>query len=555
VGTDTTAPAPIPQPSGRQAYTWSFPICPHTVRVNLTVVGALQHQVSTTSGPQQGLLIGHRRYGVTHIEAYRPLPAFDAQTLTAAIEKTRRPAVGYYRIRDGCAFIFEAAEIDLCKSAFPELGSVLLLVERRAEGPAEGSFAFWRTDAFVSNLPSPFPIDPEILAREPQPADPIRQDDDPEAGALRFLRRNAGTFGLLGAALLLVLILPLLWVGTQSPAERGAVIPVETVPVDANQSNIQVEWDRQAIAGATGGLLRIMDGRVQHHVPLTLDQLRQGTFLYTGGPGPISFEMRALGADGQVFEVPTSAHAPAARRAPEVQRAAVTAVPPPAPARTPAPAKLLQQSRTPASPVLIAVERKPAAKPFTLGLAERRMPSSAPALDDAPPLQPILNTAPVLTASIPASAPPPAPERPATSSPAEHLAPRPTERTVNRGAGRLIWTGTLERRGVLEFDQRSVSVGSLNGALPGVPVKVTVSPAEFGTGGLMVYTTDPKLDKHVEPPSAGNGWNRITYVWDPERVRQIAVLESPNASNRFSHLALRSDARRCSMLVIDWAAR
>jgi hypothetical protein len=70
-----------------------------------------------------------------------------------------------------------------------------------------------------------------------------------------------------------------------------------------------------------------------------------------------------------------------------------------------------------------------------------------------------------------------------------------------------------------------------------------------------VYTTDSKLDKHVEAPSARNGWNRITYIWDPERVRQIAVLEQPNASNRFSHLALRSDARRCSMLVIDWAAR
>jgi hypothetical protein len=554
VGTDTTVAAPIPAPpAGRQAYTWSFPICPHTVRVDLTVVGALRHQVSTTTDPQQGLLIGRRRYGVTHIEAYRPLPAFDAQTLTAAIEETRRPVVGYYRIREGCAFIFEPAEIDLGKSAFPESGSVVLLVERRAQGPAEGTFAFWRNDAFVSNLPCQFPIDPEFLAREAQPADPIRQDEDCEAGLLQFLRRNAGTFGLLAAAVLLVMILPTLWTGAQSPAERGAVIPVpETIPVDAqSQSNIEVEWDRQAVASASGGLLRIMDGRVQHHVALTLDQLRQGAFLYTGGAGPISFEMKALGADGQVFDVPTSTHVPAARRI-------VIAPPPPASARPPAPAKLLQESRTPAPPVLIALARKPATKPFTLGAAERRMPAKAPALDDAPPVPPILNTAPALTASIPLVAPPPPPAGSAGSAtPArlEHRAPAPPERAGNRGTGRLIWTGTLERRGVLELDQRSVSVGSLNGALPGVPVNVTVSPAEFGTGGLTVYTTDPKLDKHVEQPSARNGWNRITYVWDPERVRQIAVLESPNASNRFSHLALRSDARRCSMLVIDWATR
>jgi len=107
---------------------------------------------------------------------------------------------------------------------------------------------------------------------------------------------------------------------------------------------------------------------------------------------------------------------------------------------------------------------------------------------------------------------------------------------------------------VVEVDQRSVSIGSLNGALPGVPVNVSVSPAEFGSNGMVVYTTNARLDKHVEPASAANGWNRITYVYDPERARQIAVLETPNPSNRFSHLALRSDARRLSMLVIDWTA-
>jgi hypothetical protein len=107
---------------------------------------------------------------------------------------------------------------------------------------------------------------------------------------------------------------------------------------------------------------------------------------------------------------------------------------------------------------------------------------------------------------------------------------------------------------VVELEGRTPSVGSLSGALPGVPVHVTVLPAEFGDGGLVVYTSDPKLHNHVEPPSSATGWNRITYVWDPERVRQISVLEAPNPSNRFSHLALRSDARHLSLLVIDWTA-
>jgi hypothetical protein len=542
VGTTTLATA-------EQAYAWSFPICPHRIRIDLDVIGALQHCVSATTDPQQGLLIGRRRYGVTLIEAYRPLPAFDAQSLAGAMEKTTRPVVGYYRIRDGCAFILEPAEIDLCKLAFAEAGSVFLLVERRAEGPAEGTFAFWRSEAFVSNLPCPFPIDPAILAREPQPADPVREKPPGEPG---FMRRNAGTLGLLAAALLLVWILPALWVGSQSPAERGAVIPVpETVPVNAQgQTTTDIAWDAQALGDAKNGLLRIIDGRLQHHVPLTPEQLRLGTFRYTGGPGAITVEMKALDADGLVFDVPTSTHAATDRPSPTLHEAAVRKTPAPRP--EPAP---VRESRPAPAPVMVATERKAAVKPFLLGSAERRLPANAPVLADAPPAVPIWNAAPVSTASIPAAAPPPAPVKAAAPAAVEHLTPAAPERAGNKGSGRLIWTGTLQRRGVLELDQRSVSVGSLTGALPGVPVNVTVSPAEFGDGGLTVYTTDSKLDKHVEAPSARNGWNRITYILDPERVRQIAVLESPNASNRFTHLALRSDARRCSMLVIDWAAR
>jgi hypothetical protein len=545
VGTDTLAALPIPQLAGGQTYTWSFPICPHTVRINLAVVGALQYHVSTTTAPQQGLLLGRRRDGVTHIEAYRPLPVLDERTVAESIEQLHRPVVGCYRIREGCAFIFEAAEIDLCKSAFPELGSVFLLVERRAEGPAEGTFAFWRPDAFVCNLPSPFAIDPEILARTPQPADPAEQAGA-SAKLLRFLRRNAAIFGFLAAALVLVLILPVLW--TQFPIEGNAttLIPApEPVPVAAKmQGNVRVEWEPRAIAGAKGGLLRIIDGRLQRHVPLTAVELSRGMYLYAGGAGPITFEMRAMGADGGVFDVPTSAHSTATPPAPAPNLAVAATEPVSAPPQVAAPPT--RDNRTPAPPAPVAVERKPPAKPFTPVAAARRTQPHIPVLDEAPPVQPMQGLTPALTASLPAAAPPPAP--------VERHAPAPPARSV-KGAGRLIWTGTLERRGVLELDQRSVSIGSLVGALPGVPVNVTVSPAEFGLGGLMVYTTDPKLDKHVEPPSAGNGWNRLTYILDPERVKQIAVLESPNASNRFSHLALRSDGRRCSMLVIDWATQ
>jgi hypothetical protein len=108
---------------------------------------------------------------------------------------------------------------------------------------------------------------------------------------------------------------------------------------------------------------------------------------------------------------------------------------------------------------------------------------------------------------------------------------------------------------VVELEGPAVSAGSVSGALPGVPVAVTVSPAEFSEDGLVVYTADPARNNRVEPASAGNGWNKLKFVLDPERVKQLAVLETPNASNRFNHLAVRNDSRRCSMILIDWTTR
>ena len=42
------------------------------------------------------------------------------------------------------------------------------------------------------------------------------------------------------------------------------------------------------------------------------------------------------------------------------------------------------------------------------------------------------------------------------------------------------------------------------------------------------------------------------FAWDPERVRQIAILEAPNPSNGFRRLVLRNDSRRCAMILIEW---
>jgi hypothetical protein len=532
-----------------QRYTWTLPICPHDVTIDLAVVRALADELSATTGPLQGLLLGARKAGLTRIDAVAPLPVLDAVAFAARIAAEGRPVVGYYRIRQGCAFIFDPTEIALARGLFREPGSVVLLAERRESGGAEGTFAFWRGEAFVSNLPRPFPLDAAALVALPPP-------DPPEWASgeflLSILRRNAGTIGLFAAAVAGIAILPLIWSISGPPVERGprvlplapaaprpAAPPPAISSVSRTPRDIEITWDSRNLSTATSGLLKILDGDLRHHVSLDLDQLRFGSIVYTPGPGPVSAQLKVLLADGGIVEIPVSD-----RLAP---------LPEPPPRALPAPlavptrmAAVERPGRSPVpSPTPTAFPGRKAKRFEFASPVGRDHPGSAPTLPDAPAVQMASPAVPLLAVSLPALSPPPSRVR---------LGP-PVERSAPAGSGRLIWTGTLERRGVVEFEGRSVSVGSLTGSLPGVPVNFTVLPAEFANGGLVVYTNDARLNLHVEPPSAANGWNRITYIWDPERVRQIAVLETPNPSNRFSHLALRSDARRVSMLVIDWKAQ
>jgi hypothetical protein len=165
----------------------------------------------------------------------------------------------------------------------------------------------------------------------------------------------------------------------------------------------------------------------------------------------------------------------------------------------------------------------------------------------------------IAAAAAPAPAPLPAP--PSVTSPPPRARARPVATVVpahysGPQAGRVIWTGALARRGVVEIDGAHASVGSLNGRLPsGVPLSLRVFPAQFASGGLVVFTNDAARHGHREAPGGANGWNATEFEWDPERTAQVAVLESPAPQNDFKRLVLRSDARRCSVLLIEWTVR
>jgi hypothetical protein len=488
---------------------------------------------------------------------------------------------GYYRIREGRAFILTTDEIDAAESRFANAGSVVLLIERRPTGPAQGTFYFWKAGAFVYNLPFPFPIDPVALAAEerlrapvavaPLHSPAIECDEEPPQPPLG----RTGRIAVLAGAGVAAAVLLAGWL-RPTPVARETVVTAEpAAPAVAAavaphaRGELEITWDphEPPVSTAMAGMLRIDDGGLVRQMSLDFRDLQYGSAVYAPATDRVQIELATLQTDGKTVKAAVSTRATGVPELPtkveavpppasepeggyriEVQTPKSSAISPPRPFSAPPVAE--SPTATAGELDARAVAARPQTRPFTLGTADRAAPA-ATLIPDAPPAGlpstagPNLTFPPAVAGTVRAPAPP---------SPAPSVSSPQPARAVSH-SGRLIWTGTLLRRGVVELEGRSATLGSLTGALPGVPANFTISPAEFGGDGLVVYTTEMSRNNRMEPPDAGNGWNKLRFVWDPERAHQLAVLEAPNAANHFSRLALRSDARRCSMILIDWVAR
>ena len=122
-------------------------------------------------------------------------------------------------------------------------------------------------------------------------------------------------------------------------------------------------------------------------------------------------------------------------------------------------------------------------------------------------------------------------------------------------SGRLIWTGELARHQTVEIDGTHASIGALNGSLAGLPAEFHVWPAEFTRQGLVVYTTDGAERGRTEAPAKSNGWNAVSYQFDPVRAADLSIVEAPTRANGFNRLVLRSNGRTWPVIVVDWRAR
>jgi hypothetical protein len=110
----------------------------------------------------------------------------------------------------------------------------------------------------------------------------------------------------------------------------------------------------------------------------------------------------------------------------------------------------------------------------------------------------------------------------------------------------------LERGARLSIDGARASSGVLTGELPGVPVIISAQPAEFGSGGLRVYASNPSDARSREAAGPQNGWNATTYDWNPRRLTDVLVTEVPSAQNGWKGVSLRGNGSPVSVVVIDW---
>ncbi|MCC6263618.1 MAG: hypothetical protein IT169_08575 [Bryobacterales bacterium] len=173
----------------------------------------------------------------------------------------------------------------------------------------------------------------------------------------------------------------------------------------------------------------------------------------------------------------------------------------------------------------------------------------------APP-DPASPTAPTSVVR-PAQSLPSVQQPPLVSAPAPNVNPpapaNPAPARVT--AGRILWTGQLKKNQSLQINGKKASLGVLNGALPGIPVRVNALPGELTPQGLVVYTSNPRykdLRNAVEPPGPTNGWNQTRYVFDPVRANSLVVIGSPSEANQWQGVSIQNGDKTASVIVMNW---
>ena len=291
-------------------------------------------------------------------------------------------------------------------------------------------------------------------------------------------------------------------------------------------SQLRIEWDpaHQAVRSARAATLEIHDGGSKPvEIPITRSGLDRASILYVPQSESVEVHLKLTLVRGAPLDSVVYFINPASRAA--APPAVVPAQPPPAasPAETAQPAPhQAEQKKTP------KVFQLPQGQP-----ADATPQRASINLPDAPDLPPMAAAPQTLLSALLATS-----VRPAGPPPLR--------------TGRLIWTGSLHKNTVLSITPSGASSGVLSGRLPGVPVTVSVQPAELTDGGIAIYSKDPDRVGTSQPRNAWNGWDVAVFPWDPKQIAEVDIIERPGPANNWKRLLVRSGNRNVSVFVVDW---
>ncbi len=424
-------------------YTWGFPGAPIQIHINLDVVSALRKQIEasqkdtgTLSGC--GLLVGSApKAGITRVEAFRPLPLLDGATVEAAKAGASGEVVGFYRTTPVCGVPMRDEDKALAASSFRHPASVFLLVEAGKSGIGDARFCFWGEGELFDWPLMLFPFDAEELAVEemrrrsskPSPGShtgltPVTAPADAKAGALA----DAGAVALpagpgsqsppvtagqsRGTApkpplqggrrwlvpVLATIVVVLLLAGgflnfiyfkrvvnlpAVPPAEvaRGEVKVPLGLAVERRGNDLRISWNSSAplVTKADFGMLLIRGSAVSRDVPLSAEELRSGSVMYSSSADQVRFQLNVVAGEQVAREFLTVLMPVAAdgRPAPVITRSGNPIAPAPQPSSSPVSVRELRQFKP--------VENPSPATAASQHIEEPPSVAGAPAMNSATP--------------------------------------------------------------------------------------------------------------------------------------------------------------------------